>query len=103
MLSIGTSLQHNPANSTRLRRQEETGFVTDYYQPVRAQHPQGLFGTKPGTLLKNQIPIRTTHWDITLPGFIEADTVAHRGNSLTGDFVRSLILSDILTGCPHGY
>jgi hypothetical protein len=67
-------------------------------KPVRAQHPKGLSGTKPGTLLKQQIPIRTTHWDITLPGFMEADTVAHCGNSLAGDFVWSLTLSDILTG-----
>ena len=67
-------------------------------KPVRAQHPKGLSGTKPGTLLKNQIPIRTTHWDITLPGFMEADTVAHCGNSLAGDFVWSLTLTDILTG-----
>lgn len=67
-------------------------------KPVRALHPKGLSGTKPGTLLKNQIPIRTTHWDITLPGFMEADTVAHCGNSLAGDFVWSLTLTDILTG-----
>jgi hypothetical protein len=67
-------------------------------KPVRAQHPKGLSGTKPGMLLKNQIPIRTTHWDITLPGFMEADTVAHCGNSLAGDFVWSLTLTDILTG-----
>lgn len=65
---------------------------------VRAKHPKGLSGTKPGRLLKNQIPIRTTYWDITLPGFMEADTVAHCGNSLAGDFVWSLTLTDILTG-----
>lgn len=67
-------------------------------KPIRVQHPKGLSGTKPGTLLKNQIPIRTMHWDITLPGFMEADTVAHCGNSLAGDFVWSLTLTDILTG-----
>ena len=67
-------------------------------KPIRVQHPKGLSGTKPGTLLKNQIPIRATHWDITLPGFMEADTVAHCGNSLAGDFVWSLTLTDILTG-----
>ena len=44
---------------------------------------KGLCGTKPGSLLKNQIPIRTDNWDITKPGFCEADTVAHCGNSLT--------------------
>jgi len=47
---------------------------------------KGLCGTKPGSLLKNQIPIRTSNWDITKPGFCEADTVAHCGNSLTGEF-----------------
>lgn len=67
-------------------------------KPIRAQHPKGLSGTKPGTLLKNQIPIRTEHWDISRPGFVEADTVAHCGNSLAGDFVWSLTMTDILTG-----
>jgi hypothetical protein len=67
-------------------------------KPIRVQHPKGLSGTRPGTLLKNQIPLRTAHWDITLPGFMEADTVAHCGHSLAGDFVWSLTLSDILTG-----
>ncbi len=57
-------------------------------KPVRTQSTRhGLCGTKPGTLLKNQICIRTEHWDITQPGFMEADTVAHCGNSLAGDFV----------------
>ena len=55
---------------------------------------KGLSGTKPGSLLKNQIPIRTDFWDVTRPGFLEADTVAHCGNSLAGDFVWSLTLTD---------
>jgi len=59
---------------------------------------KGLSGTKPGTLLKNQIPIRTHNWDITKPGFMEADTVAHCGNSMSGDFIWSLTMTDILTG-----
>lgn len=58
---------------------------------------RGLSGTKPGTLLKNQIPIKTNHWDVTQPGFLEADTVAHCGNSLAGDFIWSLTMTDILT------
>jgi hypothetical protein len=58
---------------------------------------KGLCGTKPGTLLKNQIPIRTQNWGITEPGFMEADTVAHCGNSLAGNFAWSLTLTDILT------
>ena len=66
---------------------------------IRADAPgRGATGTRPGTLLKNQIPIRTGNWDITQPGFVEADTVAHCGNSLAGDFVWSLTMTDIYTG-----
>lgn len=67
-------------------------------RPFRAEHPKGHGATKPGTLLKNQIPIKTSHWDVTRPGFFEADTVAHCGNSMAGDFVNSLTFTDILTG-----
>jgi hypothetical protein len=68
-------------------------------KPLRVRYPgKGLAGTKPGTLLKHHIPIRTGNWDITQPGFIEADTVAHCGNSLAGDFVWSLVLTDIFSG-----
>jgi hypothetical protein len=65
-------------------------------KPLRQKYPhKGLGGTKPGRLLKNQIPIKTDHWDVTQPGYLEADTVAHCGNSLAGDFVWSLTLTDI--------
>jgi hypothetical protein len=64
----------------------------------RLKSKKGLSGTKPGSLLKNQIPIRTDNWDINKPGFIEADTVAHCGNSLSGDFIWSITMTDILTG-----
>jgi len=58
-----------------------------------------LYGrTKPGTLLKSHIPIRTEHWDVTTPGFIEVDLVSHSGNSALGDFLQSLNLTDIHTG-----
>lgn len=67
--------------------------------PTRARtRSRGLCATKPGSLLKNQIPIRTHNWDISQPGFMEADTVAHCGNSLAGDFIWSLTLTDIHTG-----
>jgi hypothetical protein len=66
-------------------------------QPVRIQYKKGRCGTKPGTLLKNQIPIKTSNWDATEPGFFEADTVAHCGNSMAGDFVWSLSFTDIAT------
>lgn len=67
--------------------------------PVRAEAGQrGLSGTKPGTLLRNQIPLQGQAWDVSLPGFIEADTVAHCGNSLAGDFVWSLTMTDLYSG-----
>lgn len=67
-------------------------------KPFRIEYPtKGLCGTKPGRLLKTQIPIRTDNWDVTQPGFMEVDTVAHCGNSLAGDFVWSLTMTDILT------
>lgn len=67
-------------------------------KPVRVVHARrGLGGTRPGSLLKNQIPIRTHFWDVSQPGFMEADTVAHCGTSLAGSFVWSLTMTDILT------
>ncbi len=59
---------------------------------------KGLCGTKPGTLLKTQIPIRTDNWDINKPGYLEADTVAHCGESLSGDFIWSITYTDIYSG-----
>ena len=67
--------------------------------PIRAQAGRrGLSGTKPGTLLKNQIPLQTNVWDTAKPGFMEADTVAHCGTSLAGDFVWSLTMTDLYSG-----
>lgn len=70
--------------------------------PLRARMGKGLCGTKPGSMLRNQIPIRTDNWDITQPGFMEADTVAHCGTSLAGEFVWSLIMTDIHTAWTEG-
>lgn len=68
-------------------------------KPVRAQAGRhGLSGTKPGTLLKKQIPLQGCVWDVAQPGFIEADTVAHCGDSLAGDFVWSLTMTDLYSG-----
>jgi hypothetical protein len=59
---------------------------------------RGRSGTKPGGLLKTHIPIRTDNWDITRPGWLEADTVAHCGTSLEGDFIWSVTYTDIYSG-----
>jgi hypothetical protein len=67
-------------------------------KPLRARHPRRLGGTKPGTLLRKQIPIKTDQWNETKPGFIEGDTVAHCGTSLLGNFVWSVTATDIFSG-----
>lgn len=51
---------------------------------------KGRCRTKPGGILKTQIPIPTDHSDVAEPGFLEADTVTHCGRSLEGDFTWSL-------------
>jgi hypothetical protein len=56
-------------------------------------------GTKPGTLLKHQVPIRTfSEWDETKPGFIEIDLVSHGGGDERGDFCQTLSATDVHSG-----
>jgi hypothetical protein len=70
---------------------------------ARAQQGgRGRCGTKPGSLLRSEIPIRTGTWDLSRPGFLEADSVAHCGGSLAGDFIWSLTYTDILSGWTEG-
>ncbi len=64
----------------------------------KRQLKRRLYGrTKPGTLLKHHIPLKTDHWDVTQPGFGEIDLVSHSGDSADGEFVHSLNLTDIQT------
>lgn len=66
--------------------------------PCRASlGSRGRCGTRPGTLLRKHIPIRTEHWDVSGPGWLEADTVAHCGESMAGDFCWSVTLTDVHT------
>ena len=57
-----------------------------------------LYGrTRPGALLKHQIPVKTDAWDVRVPGFTEVDLVSHSGNAARGDFAYSLNVTDIHT------
>jgi hypothetical protein len=59
---------------------------------------KGRSSTKPGTLLKHQIPIRTfADWNEATPGFMEIDLVAHCGGSLKGEYLHTLSMTDICT------
>jgi hypothetical protein len=48
-------------------------------------------------LLRSQIPVRTQHWDVNAPGYIEADTVAHCGKSMAGEFCWTATATDVHT------
>ena len=59
---------------------------------------KGRSGTKPGPLLKHQIPVRIfTPWDEQKPGFVEIDYVAHCGETLADTYINSLDATDIAT------
>jgi hypothetical protein len=61
--------------------------------------PRGRSHTKPGSLLKSQIPIRTwAEWDDAVPGFVEIDLVGHEGGNASGQFCFTLTVTDIATG-----
>lgn len=53
--------------------------------------------TKPGTLLKHHIPVRTESWDVAEPGFTEIDLVSHSGQNASGEFIHSMNVTDIRT------
>ena len=60
---------------------------------------RGRVGTRPGSLLRNQIPVRTwAQWDDAVPGFVEIDTVFHDGGIRGGGHAFTLTLTDIATG-----
>jgi hypothetical protein len=92
---------HGPlAVATRQKLLQISAAAIDrLLKTVRAHYPgKGLSGTRCGpAALKHRIPIRTDNWDIDRPGFLEADSVAHCGSSMAGEFVWSLTFTDIFT------
>ena len=68
-------------------------------RPERRKYElRGRSHTKPGTLLKHQIPIRTfAEWDEQRPGFVEVDLVGHDGGVASGDFCQTLDMTDVST------
>jgi hypothetical protein len=64
----------------------------------KKQALKGRSGTKPGTLLKHQIKIRTfSEWNEQKPGFVEIDLVGHDGGDASGEFCQSLDVTDVCT------
>ncbi len=68
--------------------------------PDRLRWPgRGVGTTKPGSLLKHQVTIRTfADWDAAVPGFLEMDLVAHCGPVAAGEFLFTLSTVDVATG-----
>ncbi|MDG3017262.1 transposase family protein [Speluncibacter jeojiensis] len=65
----------------------------------RQMQLKGRSHTKPGSLLKSQIPIRTwAQWDDAVPGFVEIDLVGHEGGNAVGEHAYTLTVTDIATG-----
>jgi hypothetical protein len=60
---------------------------------------KGRSRTKPGSLLKSKIPVRTwADWDDAVPGFVEIDLVSHDGGNAAGEHAWTLTITDIATG-----
>ncbi len=69
-----------------------------YFKHMREQGGQGLATTRPGTILRNEIPVQTASmWDSTVPGKMATDTVAHCGNTTEGEYAYSLDMVDPVT------
>jgi hypothetical protein len=68
-------------------------------QPFRLQLAHGFSATKPGSLLKSQVPVRTwTPWDEQRIGFLEIDLVAHCGTNNRGQYLFTLVATDVASG-----
>lgn len=59
------------------------------------RHKKVFSTTKPGSMLKKNIPIKTSSWDENRLGFGELDTVAHCGSKAAGEFIFTLTYTDI--------
>jgi len=83
----------------RLLLQMSRATLDRCLQSVRRQPRRGLSTTKPGTLLKQAIPVRTfADWNEARPGFVEIDLVAHCGDSTHGEYLNTLNVVDVFTG-----
>ena len=86
----------------KLSEQVSAATLDRLLASVRCKHLRGLSGTKPGGLLRHQIPIQGEVWDEKRAGFLEADSVAHCGSSLAGSFIWSLTYTDIASTWTSG-
>jgi len=87
------------AESKALLLQMSAATIDRLLARYRKQKGRGLSTTKPGTLLKDAVPVRTfADWNDALPGFVEIDLVAHCADSAHGQYLQTLTAVDITTG-----
>ena len=88
-----------PIEVTQALNKISPATIDRLLQPSRVKYKgRGRSTTKPGTLLKKHIPVKTNQWDENRPGFLETDTVAHCGESTYGQYVNTINTVDIATG-----
>lgn len=72
--------------------------VERYLKVIRFQtRPHGISTTRAGHFAKNRIPIRIHDWNRKEPGHFEADTVAHCGDNINGEYAHTITATDIAT------
>jgi hypothetical protein len=80
-------LKMSPAQIDRILRPARVGVSK-----------KGLSTTRPGTLLRHQVPTRGGPPDTSKPGTVEVDTVAHCDDTTAGDYVNSLTFTELFSG-----
>lgn len=88
-----------PLDVVKALRRISASSIDRLLQPARVRYRgRGRSTTKPGTLLRQHIPVKTNQWEESKPGFLEADTVAHCGDSTDGQYANTIDSVDIATG-----
>jgi len=97
-------LRHNEVRcdvATRKKLARMSAATIDrLLRPERQKYQlKGRSHTRPGTLLKHQIPMRTfTEWDEQQPGFLEIDLVGHDGGLIDSLHAFTLNATDVISG-----
>jgi hypothetical protein len=98
VLKRNMEIQLDPATEEKLRAISASTIDRLLATDRKKQVLKGRSGTKPGSLLKHQIKIRTfSEWNEQKPGFVEIDLVGHDGGDASGEFCQSLDVTDVCT------
>jgi hypothetical protein len=88
-----------PEDTRSLLLEVSSSTIDRVLKPYKEGKIKAFSSTRPAeTYIKNKIPIKLLDDEIKEPGFIGADTIAHCGNSLAGEFANSLTMTDLNSG-----